>query len=97
MSDDVDAHVLRRFELCQKLGKGAYGIVFKAIEKVSVSKILNPRLQHKRSQFKIVAFRVVPVLLRDLVGSLPLKSASMPSGTLPMPKGPSGKSCTSRS
>ena len=34
MSDDVDAHVLRRFELAQKLGKGAYGIVFKAIEKV---------------------------------------------------------------
>ncbi|GMI47015.1 hypothetical protein TrCOL_g11143 [Triparma columacea] len=35
MSEDVDAHVLRRFELCQKLGKGAYGIVFKAIEKRS--------------------------------------------------------------
>lgn len=35
MSEDVDAHVLKRFELCQKLGKGAYGIVFKAIEKVS--------------------------------------------------------------
>ncbi|GMH66745.1 hypothetical protein TrVE_jg9644 [Triparma verrucosa] len=35
MSDDVDAHVLRRFELAQKLGKGAYGIVFKAIEKRS--------------------------------------------------------------
>ena len=34
MSDDIDAHVLRRFELCQKLGKGAYGVVFKAIEKV---------------------------------------------------------------
>ena len=37
MSDEVDAHVLRRFELAQKLGKGAYGIVFKAIEKVSLS------------------------------------------------------------
>mmetsp|Transcript_13776 Transcript_13776/g.27476 ORF Transcript_13776/g.27476 Transcript_13776/m.27476 type:complete len:366 (+) Transcript_13776:24-1121(+) len=35
MSDEVDAHVLRRFELAQKLGKGAYGIVFKAIEKRS--------------------------------------------------------------
>jgi hypothetical protein len=43
MSEDVDAHVLRRFELCQKLGKGAYGIVFKAIEKVSAL----------RMQFKI--------------------------------------------
>ncbi|GMH51433.1 hypothetical protein TL16_g10393 [Triparma laevis f. inornata] len=33
MAEEVDAHVLRRFELCQKLGKGAYGIVWKAIEK----------------------------------------------------------------
>jgi mitogen-activated protein kinase 15 len=33
MSEEVDPHVLRRFELCQKLGKGAYGIVWKAIEK----------------------------------------------------------------
>jgi len=33
MSEEVDNHVLRRFELCQKLGKGAYGIVWKAIEK----------------------------------------------------------------
>eukprot|EP00520_Triparma_pacifica_P015256 CAMPEP_0118656312 /NCGR_PEP_ID=MMETSP0785-20121206/13426_1 /TAXON_ID=91992 /ORGANISM="Bolidomonas pacifica, Strain CCMP 1866" /LENGTH=357 /DNA_ID=CAMNT_0006549171 /DNA_START=149 /DNA_END=1219 /DNA_ORIENTATION=- len=33
MSEEVDTHVLRRFELCQKLGKGAYGIVWKAIEK----------------------------------------------------------------
>jgi len=36
MSEEtVDAHVERRFELAQKLGKGAYGIVWKAIEKVS--------------------------------------------------------------
>ena len=33
MSEDVEKHVLRRFEICQKLGKGAYGIVWKAIEK----------------------------------------------------------------
>lgn len=39
MSEDVDGHVLRRFELCQKLGKGAYGIVWKAIEKRSRSVI----------------------------------------------------------
>ncbi|CAN0067248.1 unnamed protein product, partial [Choristocarpus tenellus] len=33
MSEEVDHHVLRRFEICQKLGKGAYGIVWKAVEK----------------------------------------------------------------
>ncbi|CAM9860503.1 unnamed protein product [Discosporangium mesarthrocarpum] len=35
MSEEIDRHVLRRFEICQKLGKGAYGIVWKAIEKRS--------------------------------------------------------------
>lgn len=29
----VEKHVLRRYELCQRLGKGAYGIVWKCIEK----------------------------------------------------------------
>ncbi|CAM9127342.1 unnamed protein product [Hapterophycus canaliculatus] len=33
MSEEIDRHVLRRFEICQKLGKGAYGVVWKAIEK----------------------------------------------------------------
>lgn len=33
MGEEVERHVLRRFEICQKLGKGAYGIVWKAIEK----------------------------------------------------------------
>ena len=33
MSDDIDKHVSRRFEVQQKLGKGAYGIVWKALEK----------------------------------------------------------------
>ncbi|CAM9240812.1 unnamed protein product [Ascophyllum nodosum] len=33
MSEDIDKHVLRRFEICHKLGKGAYGVVWKAVEK----------------------------------------------------------------
>ena len=32
-SDHVEKHILRRLELCQRLGKGAYGVVWKAIEK----------------------------------------------------------------
>jgi mitogen-activated protein kinase 15 len=31
--EDIDKHVLRKYEICQKLGKGAYGIVWKAIDK----------------------------------------------------------------
>jgi mitogen-activated protein kinase 15 len=33
MSEEVESHVLRKYELVQKLGKGAYGIVWKAIDK----------------------------------------------------------------
>jgi hypothetical protein len=29
----IEKHVLRRYEICQKLGKGAYGIVWKAVDK----------------------------------------------------------------
>jgi mitogen-activated protein kinase 15 len=33
MSDEVEQHVLDRYEIMQKLGKGAYGIVWKAMDK----------------------------------------------------------------
>ncbi|KAL6045734.1 MAP kinase [Balamuthia mandrillaris] len=33
LRDEIDKHVLRRYEVCAKLGKGAYGIVWKAIDK----------------------------------------------------------------
>ena len=33
MSDEIDKPVLRRYEVAQKLGKGAYGIVWKAVDK----------------------------------------------------------------
>jgi mitogen-activated protein kinase 15 len=33
MSDEVEQHVLDKYELIQKLGKGAYGIVWKAMDK----------------------------------------------------------------
>ena len=35
MSDEVDRHVLRKYDLVQKLGKGAYGIVWRATDKKS--------------------------------------------------------------
>lgn len=33
MSDEIDRHVIKRYEVAQKLGKGAYGIVWKAVDK----------------------------------------------------------------
>jgi len=33
MSEDIDKHVTRKYEIAQKMGKGAYGIVWKAMDK----------------------------------------------------------------
>eukprot|EP00919_Chromeraceae_sp_WS-2016_P046664 GHVR01110757.1.p1 GENE.GHVR01110757.1~~GHVR01110757.1.p1 ORF type:complete len:269 (+),score=44.17 GHVR01110757.1:79-885(+) len=33
MSEEIDKHVLRKYEIVHKLGKGAYGIVWKSIDK----------------------------------------------------------------
>ena len=32
-SDEIDRHVTRKYDIVQKLGKGAYGIVWRAIDK----------------------------------------------------------------
>ncbi|KNC47059.1 uncharacterized protein AMSG_03483 [Thecamonas trahens ATCC 50062] len=33
MSEDIDKHVLRKYSVVQKLGKGAYGIVWKVVDR----------------------------------------------------------------
>ena len=35
MSEEIDRHVQRRYDVIQKLGKGAYGIVWRALDKKS--------------------------------------------------------------
>ncbi len=33
MSEEVEQHILKRFQIIQKLGKGAYGVVWKALDR----------------------------------------------------------------
>lgn len=33
MSEDIDPYIIKKFEIIQKLGKGAYGIVWKAMDR----------------------------------------------------------------
>ena len=47
MVEEIENHVLKRYELLNKQGKGAYGVVFKARDKktndiVALKKILMP-------------------------------------------------------
>lgn len=35
MSEDIEAHILSKYEIVSKLGRGAYGVVWKVIEKQS--------------------------------------------------------------
>ena len=35
MSEEIDRHVLRKYDVVQKLGKGAYGIVWRVLDKRS--------------------------------------------------------------
>ena len=39
MTEEIEKHVLRKYEIAQKLGKGAYGIVWKAVDKVSRTQV----------------------------------------------------------
>lgn len=46
MSEEIEPHILRKYEIIQKLGKGAYGIVWKSIDKktkdvVAVKKVFD--------------------------------------------------------
>ena len=45
MSEEIESHILKRYELIKKQGKGAYGVVYKAMDKktkeiVALKKIL---------------------------------------------------------
>jgi mitogen-activated protein kinase 15 len=35
MSEEIDKHVLRKYEIGQRVGKGAYGIVWKAVDRAT--------------------------------------------------------------
>lgn len=50
MTEEIEPHILKKFEIIEKLGKGAYGIVWKAIDRkmkqvVALKKVLGGRVR----------------------------------------------------
>ena len=33
MTEEIESHIVKRYEILQRLGKGAYGVVWKAMDK----------------------------------------------------------------
>ncbi|MES1912080.1 MAG: hypothetical protein MHM6MM_004416 [Cercozoa sp. M6MM] len=69
MSDEIETHVLRKYEISQRLGRGAYGIVWKAVERktrrvVALKKIFDAFQNATDAQR---TFREV-MLLQELAG-----------------------------
>lgn len=63
MTEEVDKHVLRKYDIMQKLGKGAYGIVWKASDKktkdtVALKKIFDAFQNATDAQVSAAAFSV---------------------------------------
>ena len=54
MSEEVEPHILKRYEIIKKIGRGAYGIVWKARDKrsneiIALKKIWIAYLQNESS------------------------------------------------
>ena len=57
MSEEIESHILKRYELLKKQGKGAYGVVYKAMDKKTKKKnkkIKNDR-RYRKSCFKKIS------------------------------------------
>ena len=39
MAEELEPHILERFNIIQRLGKGAYGVVWKAVDKKSKKQV----------------------------------------------------------
>jgi hypothetical protein len=81
MSDEVDRHVLRKYEVVQKLGKGAYGIVWRALEKktkevVALKKIFDACVAAPRAQSGLGARGLGAKFVLSLLRCLVARAAS---------------------
>ena len=61
--EEVDKHILRKYEIVQKLGKGAYAVVFKAIDKDGDGTVDRAEVHHAGIEPSCHAWCRLPPLL----------------------------------
>jgi serine/threonine protein kinase len=64
MSEEIEQHILQRFQILTKLGKGAYGVVWKAVDrktnKVIALKKVNLRFE---VNLRYLTHSITPLML----------------------------------
>ena len=59
MVEEIESHILKRYELIKKQGKGAYGVVYKAMDKKTKEVVALKKI--------LMLFRM-PLTLKGLIG-----------------------------
>lgn len=76
MAEELEPHILRKFQILQKLGKGAYGVVWKAIDKqtksvVALKKVFDAfqnATDAQRTYREVLILLVQVIFLQELNG-----------------------------
>jgi serine/threonine protein kinase len=48
MTEEIEPHILKKYEIVEKLGKGAYGIVWKAVDRKLKQVVALKKVYYKR-------------------------------------------------
>lgn len=51
MTEEIEPHILKKYEIVEKLGKGAYGIVWKAVDR-KLKQVVALKKVKKRSKYR---------------------------------------------
>lgn len=90
MSEEIDKHITRKYEIAQKLGKGAYGIVWKATDKKSKETVALKKIFDAFQNATDAQRTWREIVFLQQVAGRPLRRAARPHG---LPSGTASSVC----